>query len=100
MITVTLENHGQSFLEWDIEAGKVIACRPSNSGGWVGTEVHNLNIRAGDILILSLKGSYRRSTLNYPVKSVSWPKPMSHNITSKHPNDYRSAWGWQELKGN
>jgi len=28
MITVYLEDHGQDFLEWDIEKGTVVACRP------------------------------------------------------------------------
>lgn len=101
MITVTFENHGQDFLEWDIEAGKVVDCRPSQAGYWIGTEVHNLHIQAGDNLIITEPSNpNHRCTLLYPVRKVSWPKPMSHNITTNHHKDYRAAWSWPDFKGN
>lgn len=69
MITVYLEDHGQDFLEWDIEDGMVVDCRPFQGWLWKGMKVHNTNIQPGDILeITSPAGG--RLTLNYPVESV------------------------------
>jgi len=69
MITVYLEDHGQDFLEWDIEDGMVVDCRPFQGWFWKGTKVHNTNIQPGDILEITLPAG-RRRTLNYPVESV------------------------------
>ncbi len=68
MLTVYLEDHGQDFLEWDIENGKVTGCRPFQGWLWIGTKVHNTIIQPGDILEITLKGG--RTTLNYPVERV------------------------------
>lgn len=70
MLTVYLEDRGQDFLEWDIEDGVVVGCRPLQSWVWNGTQVHNSTIRKGDILDITAAGSGRRSTLNYPVERV------------------------------
>jgi len=69
MITVYLEDHSQDFLEWDIEDGVVIECRPFQGWLWNGTKVHNTDIQPGDILEITVKGS--RTTLNYPVERVN-----------------------------
>lgn len=55
MITVVFEDDGQDFLEWDIdeEKGKVVACRPFQSDTWVGTYIHNKNIKPGDYLAIT-----------------------------------------------
>ncbi len=68
MITVYLEDHGQDFLEWDIEDGVVIECRPFQGCLWNGTKVHNTDIQPGDILEITVRGG--RTTLNYPVERV------------------------------
>lgn len=68
MITVYLEDHGQDFLEWDIEDGMVVDCRPFQGWLWKGAKVHNTNIQLGDILEITCAGA--RLTLNYPVESV------------------------------
>jgi hypothetical protein len=69
MITVTFEDHGQDFLEWDIEDGVVVDCRPFQSWLWNGTKVHNTDIHPGDILeITDQRGEER--TLKYPVERV------------------------------
>jgi hypothetical protein len=35
--TVHFEDHGQDFLEWDVDTqNKVVACRPYQSSVWVG----------------------------------------------------------------
>jgi hypothetical protein len=70
--TIELEDHGQDFLEWDIdETGKVVDCRPFQAWVWNGTIVHNKDIRVGDILLITTTHFPDESTtLNYPVKSV------------------------------
>lgn len=69
MITVCLEDHGQDFLEWDIEAGIVVGCRPFQEWLWKGTKVHNTNIQPSDVLEITPPAS-ERLTLIYPVESV------------------------------
>ncbi len=69
MKTVYLVDQGQDFLEWDIEDGKVIACRPFQGWVWEGTEVHNIEIQPGDILEITTPRG-KRTTLNHPVERV------------------------------
>lgn len=69
MQTVYFEDHGQDFLEWDIEDGVVADCRPYQGWIWNGTKVNNTDIQVGDILqITTLDGVER--TLKYPVEKV------------------------------
>ena len=75
--TIEFEDHGQDFLEWDIdEEGKVVDSRPFQAWAWNGTIVHNKDIRPGDLLAISsprMKKSehyMKFALLNYPVKSV------------------------------
>lgn len=70
MITVTLEDQGQDFLEWNIENGVVVGCRPFQEGVWKGTRVLNEKIEPGDVLWLWLKGAKSPTTLNYRVEEV------------------------------
>jgi len=69
MLTVYLEDHGQDFLEWDIEDGEVVGCRPFQDWVWNGTKVHNADIRPGDILEIGGRLG-ERTTLRYPVEKV------------------------------
>jgi len=69
MITVYLEDHGQDFLQWDIENGIVVASRPFQGWVWNGTKVHNTNIQSGDILDITTPRR-ERVTLNYPVERI------------------------------
>ena len=69
MQRIILEDHGQDFLEWDIENGKVVACGPFQGWVWEGTLVHNSDIRPGDFLDITPKIG-KRTTLNYRVESV------------------------------
>lgn len=69
-ITVEIEDHGQDFLEWDIENHKVVGCRPCQSWIWVGTLVTNKRIRKGSILRLIIKGGEEIIDLKYPVVAV------------------------------
>jgi len=69
MITVFLEDHGQDFLEWDIEDGVVVGCRPFQGAIWIGTKVHNTHIFPGNILEIT-PPTGGRTTLRYPVERV------------------------------
>lgn len=73
MKTVFFEDHGQDFLEWDIEKGEVIACRPFQEWLWKGVKVHNRTIRPGDRLEITGPDGVRR-TISHPVESVTGEK--------------------------
>jgi len=70
--TIELEDHGQDFLEWDIDdQGKVVDCRPFQGWVWNGTIVHNKDIRPGDILVITTPRDQKTAmTLGYRVESV------------------------------
>lgn len=62
MITVFFVDDGQDFLEWDIDDnGKVVDCRPFQREIWVGTIVHNKDIKPGDHLDITTTDGRRRS---------------------------------------
>lgn len=65
--TITFEDHGQDFLEWDLDvAGKVIECRPCQAGFWCGRHVVNhKSLKKGTVLILD-----DMRTVNYPPTKV------------------------------
>lgn len=70
MITVVFVDDGQDFLEWDInDKGEVCDCRPFQGDIWIGTIVHNKNIKPGDILDVTLRDG-RISYMNHAVKKV------------------------------
>lgn len=71
MITVTFEDNGQDFLEWDIEAGKVVACRPFQGLLWVGTKVHNKEIRRGSTLQIENQAGARLRLIHRVKKVVA-----------------------------
>ena len=66
--TIELEDHGQDFLEWDIdENGVIVETRPFQGWVWNGDTLRNL--RTGRHPAISHKGAeFKR--LNYPIKSV------------------------------
>lgn len=67
MVTITFEDHGQDFLEWDLDtAGKVIECRPFQAGIWCGRHVVNhKSLKKGAYVILD-----DMRTVNYPPTKV------------------------------
>lgn len=69
MITVHFVDDGQDFLEWDINNGEVVDCRPFQGDVWIGTKVHNTDIQEGDILQITAPSGLEK-TLNHPVESV------------------------------
>lgn len=68
--TVRFEDHGQDFLEWDIENGKVIGCHPFQGSVWIGCFVRNQSIRKGSFLHILTKSERIQMTVKYPVAKV------------------------------
>jgi len=76
MLTVYFEDHGQDFLEWDIEGpppgekdAVVVGCRPFQEWLWNGTKVHSTDFEPG--LLLDITTTHgERTRLRYPVESV------------------------------
>jgi len=70
MITIFFVDDGQDFLEWDInDNGEVVDCRPFQAFVWVGTKVHNKDLKAGDQLDITTPGGIRRR-LTHAVEKV------------------------------
>lgn len=68
--TVHFEDHGQDFLEWDIDAkGVVVACRPCQEFVWKGAVLIN-NAAPGVRLRFTSALSHGEKCLNYPVAKV------------------------------
>lgn len=77
-LTVVFEDHGQDFLEWDLEPDAdvptdyvVVACRPFQEWIWKGTKVHTDFQDCGPGAYLEIttpKG--KRTNLRYPTVEV------------------------------
>ncbi len=70
--TILFEDHGQDFLEWDInELGEVVDSRPYQGWIWSGCMVLNLKeLLAGDRISVDIETPRGFRTVNYPIKSV------------------------------
>ena len=77
-VTVTFEDHGQDFLEWDIQDGKVIACRPFQAGIWVGLEIHSTPVPREQLRIKNHDG--KLTWIKYPLTKI---KPMASARSDK-----------------
>lgn len=66
--TVRFEDHGQDFLEWDIEeaSGRVFACRPSQAWLWTGKHVYLKGAEPGGKLRLVGEGK----RVKHPIESI------------------------------
>jgi len=71
--TVFFEDKGQGFLEWDIEDDVVVGCRPFQDQVWIGTKVHNTDIKPGDKLDITVPDGIR-TALRHAVEKVEEKK--------------------------
>ena len=79
--TIIFEDHGQDFLEWDIDAeGIVVETRPPlefQTRVWVNRKVVNPDVKRGDLVIIVLdelaylEDVDRETPIKFPVLSVS-----------------------------
>lgn len=68
--TVHFEDHGQDFLEWDIDAdGVVVGCRPMQGWVWRG-KVLATHPEPGQKLSFVSDAGKRVTTVSYPVAKV------------------------------
>lgn len=68
--TIHFEDHGQDFLEWDVDAhGVVTAARPFQSSVWSGSVLIN-DAQPGGIVAYLSKHTGQRHTIRYPVAKV------------------------------
>lgn len=78
MKTITFEDMGQDFLEWDIDDKLVVVgCRPFQASVWVGTQLLELpKIRTHPKIKLKYSPG-KETTLNYEViKIVNKKQPQ------------------------
>lgn len=67
--TVHFEDHGQDFLEWDLdEHGQVVACRPFQALVWCGKRVMAPPVVGQKLHLRRPDGS--ETLINYPVAKV------------------------------
>ena len=71
--TITFQDQGQDFLEWDLSAkGKVVECRPFQGFHWNGRKVHNhKELQVGGFVIVSTSAtSNGRMQIKYPIVDI------------------------------
>lgn len=65
MRTIFFVDDGQDFLEWDInDKGEVVDCRPFQGFVWIGTKVHNKDIKPGDQLDITTPDGLSRRLIH------------------------------------
>lgn len=65
MFTIFFEDDGQDFLEWDVtDSGEVCDCRPFQGDVWIGTKVHNEDIKPGDHLDVTTPDGIERQIVH------------------------------------
>ena len=83
VITVTFEDHGQDFLEWDICNGVVVDCRPFQVSVWVNCRLvepmwaQNIGHRP---LILTNTEGLGPMRINYPAAAVAIKAYLAEEI--------------------
>jgi hypothetical protein len=68
-ITVTFEDHGQDFIEWDIAAnGVVVGCRPFQADIWCGYVINGKPSKGERIQLIGI--DHRVICIKYPLTKV------------------------------
>lgn len=71
--TIHFTDHGQDFLEWDIDAkGKVIASRPFQEWVWAGCVITNVKDLRKGATVAYRRGKHHH-TIQYPIASYRKP---------------------------
>jgi len=68
--TIILSDGGQNYIEFDIVCDVIMAVRPSNLSGWVGTKVLNRAFFIGDRLAIDLQWKDYDFPLKYPIVAI------------------------------
>lgn len=68
--TIHFEDHGQDFLEWDVDAaGLVVGCRPFQASVWCGLEV--VDAPEAGARVICRRGDQRTMEVLYPVAEIT-----------------------------
>lgn len=68
--TIHFEDHGQDFLEWDVDAtGAVVICRPAQGSVWCGLLVLSVPHAGG--LVTYRRGDEAPRAVRYPVAKIT-----------------------------
>lgn len=73
MLTIKFEDHGQDFLEWDIDQNGIVTdCRPYQKRVWVGHQVHSPEtLQPGSLVsYTSHRPSIGRGQIKYKVLAI------------------------------
>mgnify|MGYP000979857946 CR=1 FL=1 len=71
MLTVTFEDRGQDFLEWDIDGDRVVDCRPFQADVWCRVTLLTTETEIEHGTRITFKNPYGDVlTLNYPVTGL------------------------------
>lgn len=69
--TITFQDQGQDFLEWDIKDRKVVECRPFQADLWVGSKVLTFPVVGKQVEIqMPADRGGRRMWVKYPLVKV------------------------------
>jgi len=68
--TVVIEDHGQDFLEFDIQQGVIVATRPFQGFAWNGRTIMNATLAPGDYIGFENQVLKCKTWLNYPIVEV------------------------------
>lgn len=86
--TITFEDRGQDFLEWDLDENNVVVvCRPFQGWVWIGNTVVNKVLKVGGKVRFKSKsirstGSLAALTLNYKIIEIRVKEDSTHDQTN------------------
>lgn len=74
--TIEFQDHGQDFLEWDLDKnGKVVECRPFQGWMWEDRVVLNERLRKGSHVQVTGKYDGDELVIKYPLIRVTRVSP-------------------------
>lgn len=75
-LRLDLADHGQDFLYFIVDGGKVIEAGPFQNGIWSGKQVLNTEFNVGDKVEMVIQGESR--FINYPIESITVLDGLDH----------------------
>ncbi|MGK2889842.1 MAG: hypothetical protein ACSLEN_14315 [Candidatus Malihini olakiniferum] len=71
-----LSDHGQDFLYFIVDGGKIIEVGRFQNGIWSGKQVLNTEFNVGDKVEMVIQGKSR--FINYPIESITVLEALDH----------------------
>jgi hypothetical protein len=78
LVTVTFQDHGQDFLEWDIDLQKeeIVGCRPYQSRIWCGLACRQKVFEVGKQVSFERADNHETRWINYPIEEIKIHEPQ------------------------